>query len=402
MKQRPTDAAAFATPMHRLREEAGVLVRWLFDSALPLWWSNGADHTRGGFEEELDLEGSPVAAARRARVQARQIHVYAIAGALGWEGPWRAAVHHGLDYLLTRFFRPDGLVRASVWPTGEAADESPFLYDQAFALLALAAADGDRDGAEGTGDRARALLGAIERGFRHDERGYRSGDPERPFQSNPQMHLFEAALAWMARDPAPRWSDLAERTAGLAMTRLVDASTGALREVFDNRWAPVTGADRLVEPGHQFEWAWLLWRWGGRTGTPAATTIASRLFEIGIDHGVDPARHVAIGALDDGFAPLDRSARLWPQTERIKAALLAAEISPKDRDRHLSQAVDGVVALKRYLLPNGTWRDRLDADDRFVDQPAPASSLYHIVGAIAEVARATSAIAGAIDREQDP
>ncbi len=113
--------------MERLREEAGILKPWLFDAALPLWWSNGADHARGGFEELLDLEGEPVAAPRRARVQARQVYVYATAGAMGWDGPWRVAADHGLDYLLTRFSRPDGLVRTSYSPTGAPVDDGPFI-----------------------------------------------------------------------------------------------------------------------------------------------------------------------------------------------------------------------------------------------------------------------------------
>jgi mannose-1-phosphate guanylyltransferase/mannose-6-phosphate isomerase len=370
-------------PMERLREKAGVLERWAFDAALPLWWSNGADHANGGFEDLLDLEGRPVRVARRARVQARQIHVYATAGAMGWDGPWRAAIDHGLDYFIGRYFRSDGLVRASVSATGAPADEGPLLYDQAFGLLALAAA-----GVE-TADRARALIGAIDGRFRCDDLGYRSGDPARPYQSNPQMHLFEASLAWMARDPSTLWSDLAKRMADLAMTRLVDASTGALREFFDGGWAPAAGVDgTIVEPGHQFEWAWLLYRWGRMSGDATATGVADRLYEIGAVHGVDRTREVAINALDDRFGPLDRSARLWPQTEWIKAALLAAEFAPGDSDRHLSRAVEGIAGLERYLLPNGTWRDTLKADGAFVEEPAPASSLYHIIGAIAEVARA--------------
>ena len=389
-KRAGTEAPSTAQPADRLRDEAGILVDWLFDAALPLWWSNGADHANGGFQELLDPSGSVVAAPRRARVQARQVYVYATAGAMGWQGPWRAAVKHGLDYLLGRYFRPDGLVRASVSPAGEPVDEEPVLYDQAFGLLALSAAD-DSGGAS---DRARALIAAIDDRFRLDGLGYGSGDPARPFQSNPHMHLFEASLAWMARDPSARWSDLAERIAHLAMSRFVDASTGALREFFDACWAPASGVDgTIVEPGHQFEWAWLLYRWGRLTGSAAAIAVADRLFEIGAGHGLDRARVVAINALDDGFAPLDPSARLWPQTEWIKAALLAAEssLSDRDRDRHLSQALDGIAGLKRYLLPNGTWRDKLGVNDVFVEEPAPASSLYHIVGAIAEVARVAGA-----------
>jgi mannose-6-phosphate isomerase len=232
---------------------------------------------------------------------------------------------------------------------------------------------------------------AIERHFRHDDLGYRSGDPSRPFQSNPQMHLFEAALAWMVRDPSPPWSDLALRIADLAMTRFVNTSTGAVREFFDDRWAPAAGADGgIVEPGHQFEWAWLLWRWGRLAGARAGTDVANRLFEIGVDHGIDPVRNVTINALNHRLAPLDPSARLWPQTERIKASLLAAELAPGDREHRLSRAIDGIVGLKRYLLPNGTWRDKMNSDGQFFEEPAPASSLYHIVGAIAEVTRATA------------
>jgi mannose-6-phosphate isomerase len=48
----------------------------------------------------------------------------------------------------------------------------------------------------------------------------------------------------------------------------------------------------------------------------------------------------------------------------------------------LPPAVDG---LRRFLdVPvAGTWRDRLLPDGAFVEEAAPASSLYHIVSAIA-------------------
>ena len=370
--------------MQRLRREASALQHWLFEAALPLWWTNGADHTGGGFQELLDRQGLPVGAARRARVQARQVYVYATAGAMGWRGPWKAAADHGLDYFGARYFRPDGLVRPSVSATGAPSDADPVLYDQAFGLLALAAAGADAA-------RGRALMAAIEDRFRFDSRGYSSGDASRPFQSNPHMHLLEAALAWMARDRSPLWADIAARIGELAMTRFVDAASGALREFFDARWATAVGVDgTIVEPGHQFEWAWLLYRWGRLTDTSAAIAVANRLFEIGVAHGVDRARNVAIDALDDRLDPLDRSARLWPQTERIKAALLAAEMAPANRDRHLLEALEGIAGLRRYLLPNGTWRDKFGANGVFVDEPAPASSLYHIVAAIAEVTRAAA------------
>ena len=56
------------------------------------------DAATGGFEELIDLDGRAVPAVRRARVQARQVYTFATAGALGWDGPWRAVMERGLAY----------------------------------------------------------------------------------------------------------------------------------------------------------------------------------------------------------------------------------------------------------------------------------------------------------------
>jgi mannose/cellobiose epimerase-like protein (N-acyl-D-glucosamine 2-epimerase family) len=64
---------------------------WLFDAALPLWWEVGADRINGGYFDRLDQQARPLSLQKRLRVQARQAFVYAEAGRLGWDGPWRDA-----------------------------------------------------------------------------------------------------------------------------------------------------------------------------------------------------------------------------------------------------------------------------------------------------------------------
>ena len=59
----------------------------------------------------------------------------------------------------------------------------------------------------------------------------------------------------------------------------------------------------------------------------------------------------------------------------MKAALILGREAP---DGHAAEALKG---LRLYLQPGGLWRDKQEADGRFVDEPAPASSLYHIVAA---------------------
>ena len=380
---------------------AGQALRdWLLASALPIWWALGADRDAGGFREALDLEGRPAERFRRLRVQARMAYAYAASAALGWRGPWRQAIDHALARLEEGYLRPDGLYRTMTGPDGSALDDEALLYDQAFVLIALAAA------ARAMPERRRALeakaLALLERvldGFRHEaggfvERGRRRSPPryglaeEGAFQCNAQMHLFEAALGWRQVGEDARWAVVADEIGDLCCSRFVDPETGALTELFDADWRPAAGeAGRILDPGHHFEWAWLLEQWSWVSGRAEGARMAARLFEAG-ERGVDPLRGVAMDSLNADFSPRDRHARLWPQTERLKAAhLLARRAGPGVMQTYLEAARQAAEALARYLevpLP-GLWRDQLGPDDRFADGPAPGSSLYHIVAAIAEV-----------------
>lgn len=365
------------------------LLDWLFGRALPLWWEVGADRTRGGFYESIALDGRPTEADRRTRVQARQTYSYAEAGRLGWTGPWREAMNHGLDYLFSRYRRPDGLFRTKVRADGSPADDQAVLYDQDFLLFAMAAvfrAAPERTELPGE---ARTLLHALLKHFDDGGPGLKEADA-RPYQSNAHMHLFEAALAWSELDGDPLWPATADRVAELALSRFIDGETGGLREVFGPDWSPAPGPDgRIVEPGHQFEWAWLMQRWGKLRGREDACAAAKRLFEIGSGPGVDGARGVAFFSMTDDFAPLDPMARLWAQTEWIKAAAILAEAAEGEAERGRLQA-ETVAAAKGLMLyfdtpTPGAWRDRLLADGTWVDEPSPASSFYHIICAISEL-----------------
>ena len=199
------------------------------------------------------------------------------------------------------------------------------------------------------------------------------------------MHLFEAALAGCeVCSESSLWKPLADEIAELALSKFIDPSSGALREFFDAEWKPAPGIEgRIVEPGHQFEWAWLLLRWGEPEALARAARRGARLIDIGEQHGV--RNGLAINSLLDDFSPHDAGARLWPQTERLKAAALAARLTGEAR--YFTMAADAADGLMRYLTVRfrGLWRDRIDAQGNVVDEPAPASSFYHMVAAIAEI-----------------
>jgi len=381
------------SPLDHAAAERDRLKRWLLESAFPTWWERGFDHRRGGFHERLAQDGTPLDEPRSARVQPQQIYCYAAAAALGWPGPARSAVQGGLDWYLTHYRRQDGLFRATVGPDGDVLNDSVVLYDQAFALFGLASAAAVLDDVQHLARIATQLLVALRAERAHPLAGFEeTAPPSAPLLSNPHMHLLEACLAWEALGGLPAAAGLADEIATLALTRFIDPASGGVREFFDQAWRPAPGrAGRILEPGHQFEWAWLLLRWGRRRGRPVAITAALRLLALGESRGVDPARCVAVNALLDDFSVEDADARLWPQTERLKAACLAA--LETGEDCYWAMAVRASRGLRAYLeTPRpGLWRDRQHPDGSFVDEPAPASSFYHIVGAILEFDRCVSA-----------
>lgn len=354
-----------------IRDLRDRLKAWLLELAFPIWWNSGADRAGGGFHDRMDATARPIVGVKRARVAARQVFSYAVAGEMGWPGPWRAAMDHGLAFLEAGHRRPDGFYRSFVG----AHDDEVDLYDQAFVLLALSSAA--RRGDAGATPKAHALLDLLPC---EAVGGFASLDGARP-EANPNMHLLEAFLAWTGAEPDGPWRELAEGQARLAMRRLIDPESGALSEHFGPGWTAPRARERVVEPGHLFEWAWLLLRWSLVSGDAAAFAAATRLIEVAERSGMDPARNVAVNALDGRLELIDAGTRLWPQTERLRVALLAGVLTGDAS--FWDVAIDAAAGLDRFLdVPKpGLWRDSLESDDL----SAPASSLYHLVSAIRQL-----------------
>ena len=364
------------------------LVDWLIGKACPLWSTCGVDRELGGFHERLNGTVG-LREPRRARVQPRQVCAFAICVALGWAGDAAKLATHGILYFLTHYRRPDGLFRTLVAPDGTPIDNRALLYDQAFGLLGLAEGQRVLGPRPELVDEARRLRAAIYRHLKRAGPGFESGlTADQPLSANAHMHLFEAAQAWIQISDDTEWHALASEIATLALSSFIDVSTGAIRELFTPTWSPLPGLPgRIIEPGHHFEWAWLLLRWAG-TSHAETRNAALRLMQIGELHGV--RNDVVVNALLDDFSVHDASARLWPQTERLKAAVLAARLTGETR--YWTIAAAAANTLLRYLDTPvaGSWYDTLKPSGEFVDEPAPASTFYHVAAAIVEL----SAVSG--------
>jgi mannose-6-phosphate isomerase len=267
---------------------------------------------------------------------------------------------------------------------GNVLDARALLYDQAFVLLALAECQkilGQQPSIIEAADSLRSILYAR---LKRSGAGFRSALPDVvPLLSNPHMHLLEAALSWTSASENPAWQRMADEIVALALDYLIDRSSGLLREQFSEDWAPLESVSgRIVEPGHFFEWAWLLLRCT-KCLDPRLHGAAATLIRIGETYGVREG--VVVNALLDDLSVFDREARLWPQTERLKAA---ARISTMNElSGSWSNTAQAGETLLRYLRTDvsGLWHDRLDETGQFLIEPSPASSFYHIVCAALEV-----------------
>ncbi len=362
----------------------------LNDSLFPFWFSAGVDRVNGGFLERMSVDGSMLDDPRRARLVGRQIYSAVAAARLGWDGPAREIVEHGLDFLTTHSLRGD-VIRPVVTTQGEPVVEGFDLYDHAFVLFGLAAAAGFGVRKPELTTLARSIRDRMCAGWKHPLGGFEESDPPSlPLKANPHMHILEASLAWAAVDDDPAWGLLADEIVELCLKHFLHPETGALQEYFDADWRPLTEAGLdVVEPGHQFEWAWLLIRWGRSRGRPDALEAARTLIRIAEERGVSPMR-MAVNELNQDLSVRDDRHRLWPQTERIKAfvalgALARTEAEATAAREKTAEAATGLLRFFDHPV-QGAWWEHINADGAPSQEPSRASSLYHITCAVGEMA----------------
>src|SRR2546430_12326694 len=150
---------------------------------------------------------------------------------------------------------------------------------------------------------------------------FRSGRAEvkLPRRQNPHMHLLEALLALHVATGEKNWLRRAGALVDLFKRRYVDLDTGALIEFFTADWFQAAGtAGALREPGHQFEWVWLLHEYFRLSGDDSVTPYAERLFAFGTQFGIERGEGlggVVFDAVDAAGALTAGTKLLLPPTQ---------------------------------------------------------------------------------------
>ena len=362
---------------------------WIAGSALPAWSTLGFDAAAGRFRERLDERGAPLDVPHRAMVQARQIYVYSQAHQLGWhEGGAELAVR-AMVSLQRDFARDaDGMTSFaySIDGRGGIASDVRDAYTHAFVLFATAwlyRVTGDPTLltlAERTDAFVRKHLVDARHGGVFDSHPATT----RTKRQNPLMHLLEAYLALERSAPGRGWLARAASIIDLFRSRLFDPRRRTLLEYFAEDWSAHSDpafAD-VVEPGHHFEWVWLLGEYEELAGIQLAESRAA-LHRFALVHGLSNDGLVYDELASDGSVR-KHSHRVWPHTEAIKAA--GARRADGAAGADALAATMSVTLLERFLdrpFPGG-WIDHIAADGAPLVDYVPASSLYHLMFAAAD------------------
>lgn len=371
-------------------EQTGVLgsvkdraKKWLFDIAAPFWATKGI-HADGMFVEEFKHDGEIIDDKRRLMVQARQIYCFCELGRLGWSGDWRSIVENAIERVLANGIKEDGTFIHTFDSNGEVQDARPDLYNQAFGMFMMGHA-GETLGRKDLFAIAAKTLKTLDEKWARLQGGYWEGEitPCPPYRQNPHMHIFEAALANWRFSNNPIWLDLINRTSVLFVNRFQDAKSGAVTEYFDENWQPLDGQQgQIVEPGHCAEWGWLF-DIAFEDGKGAKT--ADELSNFARKYGICPQRGIAINEVSTSGEIIDNRGRLWPQTERLKAACVRYKRTQTAED--LQEIIDAFDGLEKYFATEieGLWHDKMKPDGSFIIEPVKASSFYHIVCSLSEL-----------------
>lgn len=180
---------------------------------------------------------------------------------------------------------------------------------------------------------------------------------------NPLMHLAEALLATVeVRDDEATLATLNELAAAM-QRRFVDSEHGVMLE------KPLGAVDNWYEPGHQFEWYFLLESSPHLRGSALHQSLCTA-FTHAEAQGVDPQSGAVAAALTSDGQIQDGTQRIWAQAEYLRALTLRPD----------SEAVLGkqLLALQARFLHASGWNECLDAKGQVSRSDMPSTTPYHL------------------------
>ncbi|WP_109483076.1 AGE family epimerase/isomerase [Paraburkholderia sp. C35] len=339
---------------------------------LPIWRGPGFNAALGLPYEAVAADGrTPMPVTRyRAMACARQMFVFALAGEMQHaQRLFESLIHVFQDSKHGGWFY-------SVDAQGAPLDTTKDLYTHAFVVFACAeygARSGNRD-ALSIVHQASSLIEdrfAADDGLLHAALAadftVTGGMP----LQNPLMHLTEAWLAARAATQDAAFDTALSKLGNAIARTFVHRPTGCIAEL------PVGSADNRLEPGHQFEWFWLVKQAGDVLAGSGLHEDLTRAFLFAHERGVDAASGGVHAALDENGDVKDSTQRIWAQTEYLRALAV-------HHDEGLRAVLPAQIARfqPRFLNDRG-WIECMSQTGEVSRADMPSTTPYHLATAYA-------------------
>ncbi|MFF7707668.1 AGE family epimerase/isomerase [Pseudomonas sp. NPDC007930] len=357
-------------PHAELPASFAVIHNHFLQQVVPLWEGPGWNPALQLAYEALGTDHTPMPVQRyRAMACARQLYLFSSLGARPG-APQRA---EALFSSLGRHFHDaaHGGWFYSIDANGQPLDRGKDLYTHAFIVFASAhyyAASRSEAAEAGLN----AALEVIAQRFASGDGLYHAALAENwaslgqgPLQ-NPLMHLAEAFLAVLQARPDAACEAALVALCDAMLARFVDPTHGVLME------KPDGSAGNWFEPGHQFEWYFLLKASPLLRAHPLCAQL-ERTFayseQIGVKDGDVLAMLSASGEVKDP------TRRIWAQAEYLRALTV--------REGEQGKVLAQLQHLRAQHLHAAGWYECRDAQGAVSRQDMPSTTPYHLATAYA-------------------
>ena len=346
---------------------------------VPLWQGPGWNAELALPYEALSPEHRPLPPQRyRAMACARQLYVFS---SLIGDPAFPAAAERAADLFrsLQRHFHDaeHGGWFYSIDPQGAPLDTRKDLYTHAFIIFACAhywakvddsiVASALNAALQVVAERFSDGKGLYEANLNQDWSSLNTG----PLQ-NPLMHLAEAFLATL--------SVREDETVKAALLALADGMQQRFIEPVHNEMLekPCGAVDNWFEPGHQFEWLYLL-ESSPLLRSGALHASLDRAFDFAEQVGVDLESGAVCGMLAPDGTLRDGTQRIWAQAEYLRALTL--------RPDNLTRLQRQLQALQQQFLHAGGWYECRDAEGNVSREDMPSTTPYHLASCYSGLAQ---------------
>jgi len=308
-------------------------------------------------------------------------------------------------FLTAHLRDPDGGCRFAVHPDGTpiATPEATLrrTYDQSFVLLALATLWAVDPGFVAQGE-VEACISFVETTlsdtangalWENDQMAALGALPGDLRAQNPHMHMLEAVLQCLELTGDAVWTARAKKLVAAGQRYFIDPATGAVREFVGHDLAPLDTPDgQRREPGHQYEWAWLLLRYGDLSGDADARRLVAPMAGFAARFGWcedGPMAGALYDALDADGRVTEARHLLWPLTEAGKyfaaVARTTGDAAAAQKAREIADVIFG-----RYFAPDGApaWVNQFDRSGHVTWDAGLSRLLYHVALFVVEGASA--------------